>query len=163
MNLKEYLESDIIDFELNESAINDNKELFSNENGIRSYFSNIGSYFIFYSDKKVLMTGVFESNYKEIKAFKLICENYGFKFEVNLLDFPGADTRDILIQNMKYHLTVSKILTDEKLRKSFHESYDRLINSNEIIEKTKEKLDKYLAFQISTLNIKESVISQMEI
>jgi hypothetical protein len=163
MNLKSYLENNIVDFELNKNAIENYKDLFDNKTiGLRTFFSKYASYIINYKDKLVTMTNIFEENFKELKAFKLICGHYGFKFEVALLDFINIPSkRDRIIQTMKYHVTMAKILENKKLRKNVKNSYNKLINSKSVINETKKNIENYYAFQFSTTNIKEPVVSRM--
>jgi galactitol-specific phosphotransferase system IIB component len=143
MNLKKYLESDIIDFEINQEAMKEYSKLFSKDNGIRSYMTSYASYTILYNDKKVILTNVFEENYKEIKAFKIICNKYGFTHEVQLLNFTGASKRDNIIQTIKFHTTMEHIA---KTSKSM-DDYDSLINTKEIIEESERRFENFLTLK----------------
>ncbi len=143
MNLKKYLESDIIDFEINQEAMKEHSKLFSVDKGMRSYMTPYASYIIFYTDKKVHMINIFEENYKEIKAFKLICNKYGFTHEVHLLNFTGVSKRDNIIQTIKFHTTMEHITKTSKNM----DDYDSLINTKEIIEESERRFENFLTLK----------------
>jgi len=143
MNLKSYLESDVIDFELRENVISEYEKLFDKDKGIRSYMTFYASYLIYYTEKTVIMTSIFEENYKELKAFKFVCEHYGFKFEVSLLDFVNLPKKDNIIQTIKFHVTTELVLKNPKKQNNYHQ----LINSKEVIETSKKRFNKYLTLK----------------
>lgn len=137
MNLKEYLESDIIDFEVKDEAINECKKLFDKEKGIRSYMTQYAAYIIKYGDKKVTMINVFEQNFQELKAFKLICNKFDFEFEATLLNFENLSKQDNIIQTIKFIVATEECIKTKK--DSTH--YSKLINSKKIIKESKKRFE----------------------
>ena len=143
MNLKEYLESDIIDFELNDGVIDECKKLFDKDCGLRSYITPFASYLINYTDKTVTMVNVFEENFHEIKAFKLISEKFGFLCDVKLLDFEDASPRDNIIQTIKFLVAMEECMKTSKNPND----YSKLINSPKVIEESKRRFEKFLTLK----------------
>jgi hypothetical protein len=143
VNLREYLESDILDFELNDGVIDECKKLFDKESGLRSYINPFASYLINYTDKIVTMVNIFEENFHEIKAFKLISEKFGFLFDVRLLDFENISPRDNIIQTIKFLVAMEECM---KTSKNPHD-YSKLINSPKVIEESKRRFEKFLTLK----------------
>jgi len=143
MNLKKYLETDVIDFELHKGVIKKHKKLFNKNKGLRSYITPYASYIINYRDKTIIMTSVFEEILHEIKAFKIISEHYGFKFGVSLLEFVNLPKRDNIIQTIKWHVVTEKIMKTTR----DPQDYNNLINSDEVIQEAERRFDKFLTLK----------------
>lgn len=142
MNLKEYIESDIIDFEIKDDNFLEYKKLFNKAHGLRNYITPYAAYIINYSEKTSTMINVFEENFQELKAFKIICEKYNFKFNVSLLEFEGISQEQNVIQTLKFMITTEKILK----KKNFG-NYKKLINSDSVINEAKRRFSKFLTLK----------------
>lgn len=143
MNLKEYLESDIIDFELNDGVINECKKLFDKESGLRSYITPYASYIINYSERNVSMINIFDENFHELKAFKLLAETFGFSFDVRLLEFGDISPKDKIIQTIKFQITMEECLKGTRNQKD----YKKLINSKKVIKEAKRRFQEFLTLK----------------
>lgn len=139
---------------LQKDTIDDFKKLFNKKQGIRYYNIQVASFLINYNDKTLNLMGIFDDlddTVDDIKVSQLIlitvkiAESFGFNFIVTCFDFCFNDDltpTDKLIQTTKMQVVYTHLMKKKKLPTT--ERINKIINTKNIIDKTKKLVDKYL-------------------